>query len=279
MDIKCWGSRGSISVSGSQYLKYGGETTCIEITAKSGETVIIDAGTGIRALGNSLILRNIDEYTLLFTHAHWDHVLGFAFFRPLQFSKVRIKIQDRQFAGITTRDVLNGVMRQPFFPVGLQDLKADICFDPSLNAKFTIGSIRVDTIPTSHSGGGLGYRFVEDNTSFVFLTDNELGFNHPTGQGRDAYLKFARDADLLIHDAEYTADEYRRKTGWGHSSIQDVLDFALSANVKRLGLFHLNQDRTDEQMDKIVANCRKDLKKKSSSLDCFAVPCDMVVHL
>jgi hypothetical protein len=120
---------------------------------------------------------------------------------------------------------------------------------------------------------------MEGNTSFVFLTDNELGFDHPTGQGRDAYLKFSQNADLLIHDAEYTADEYKRKTGWGHSSIQDVLDLALSANVKRLGLFHLNQDRTDDQMDKIVDKCRIDLKKKSSSLDSFAVPCDMVVHL
>lgn len=279
MDIKCWGSRGSISVSGDQYLKYGGDTTCIEITAKSGETIIIDAGSGIRRLGCSLIERNLTRYTLLFTHVHWDHVLGFAFFRPLQFSKIKLVIQDRPFSGISTQEVLNRIMEPPFFPIGLKDLKADIRFEKSLATDFTIGSISVKTIPTSHSGDGLGYRFTEGKKSFVFLTDNELGFVHPEGKSREAYLNFSRDADLLFHDAEYTDDEYLRKKSWGHSSIQDTLDLALTANVKRLGLFHLNQDRTDDQMDKIIHGCRMDLKKKNTPLDCFAVSCDMAIHL
>ena len=279
MDIKCWGSRGSISVSGDQYFKYGGDTTCIEITAKSGETIIIDAGTGTRCLGNSFIEREITQYYLLWTHAHWDHIQGFAFFRPLLFSKVKIMIQDRKFLNIFTRDLLNKVMEMPFFPIGLGDLKADIKFDPTLNGKFNIGSVNIETIPTSHPGGGLGYKFIEDGKSFVFLTDNELGVDHPEGAGFDAYLNFSQNVDLLFHDAEYTKDEYKRKKNWGHSSIQDVLDLSLKANVKKLGLFHLNQDRTDEQMDRIVRECRADLKKKNSTLDCFAVPCNMKIHL
>ena len=279
MDIKCWGSRGSISVSGDQYLKYGGDTTCIEITAKSGETIIIDAGTGIRRLGNSFIERDITRCYLLFTHAHWDHILGIAFFRPLLFSKVEIMIQDRKFSGIRTRDILNKVMQSPFFPIGLKDLKADIKFEKALNVTFNIGSIRIETIPISHSGGGLGYKFVEDGKSFVFLTDNELGFDHPGSKGFDAYLNFSRNADLLFHDGEYTKEEYKRKKSWGHSSIQDVLGLALKAKVKKLGVFHLNQDRTDDRMDKIIQECKVQLKKKNSTLDCFAVPCNMSVHL
>jgi phosphoribosyl 1,2-cyclic phosphodiesterase len=266
-------------VSGDQYSRYGGDTTCIEVIAKSGETIIIDAGTGIRCLGNSLIERKISRYYLLFTHAHWDHIQGFAFFRPLLSNKAKLMIQDREFLGVYTKALLNKVMEMPFFPIGLKDLKADIKFDQALTGKFNIGSLSIETIPTSHPGGGLGYKFIEDGKSFVFLTDNELGFDHPGGVGFDAYMKFSQNVDLLFHDAEYTDDEYQQKGSWGHSSIQTVLDLALKANVKKFGMFHLNQDRTDDQMDSIVSKCRKDLKKMNSTLDCFAVPCNMEIHL
>ncbi len=279
MDIKCWGSRGSVPVSGRPYLKYGGDTTCIEVTAKTGETIIIDAGTGLRRLGNSLIERDIKHYHLLLTHAHWDHILGIAFFKPLQFNKVSLVAQDRFFSGIRTRDVLHEVMRTPFFPIGLQDLKADIRFEKSIDTNFSIGSIDIETIPTSHNNGGLGYKFVEDGKSFVFLTDNELGFDHSESRGREAYVDFSRNADLLFHDGEYTPDEYRRKIAWGHSSVSDVMDLAVQAGVKRLGLFHLSQDRVDGDIDEIVKSCRGELKKKNSIIDCFAVSADLNIHL
>lgn len=143
----------------------------------------------------------------------------------------------------------------------MDELKADITFDNRLNDKFNIGSIAIETIPISHSGGGLGYKFIEDGKSFVFLTDNELGFDHPASMGFDSYVDFCKDVDLLFHDGEYTSNEYKRKIGWGHSSISHVMDLALKAKVKKLGLFHLNQDRTDDQMDIIVSKCLADLKK------------------
>jgi phosphoribosyl 1,2-cyclic phosphodiesterase len=284
MFIKCWGSRGSIPVSGQQYVRYGGDTTCIEIQAKTGEIVIIDAGTGIRRLGNSLLRRNISDYTLLFTHTHWDHILGIAFFKPLLYRKTRIIFQDRQFAGIDTKGVLNNVMTPPFFPVQLKDLKADIQFDTALNGRFNIGSLTVDTISTRHSEGSLGYKFTEEGKAFVFLTDNELGYAHPQGQKVSDYIQFAASADLLFHDAEYTKNEYARKTGWGHSAIPDVLDLASKAKVKRLGLIHLNQDRSDDEMDAIVRDCRKDLNITAQAnnipaIDCFAVPYNYEITL
>lgn len=220
MDIKCWGSRGSIPVSGGEYLKYGGDTTCIEITAKTGETIIVDAGTGFRRLGKSLIERNITKYYLLFTHVHWDHIMGIAFFRPFLFKKVEVIIQDRKFAGINTRDVFKKVLEQPFFPITLKYLNADMKFEKRLNNKFNIGSVAIETIPASHFGGCLGYKFIEEGKSFVFLTDHELGFDHAGSKGFDAYLKFSRDADLLFHDGEYTQDEYKRKTSNNALSYQ-----------------------------------------------------------
>ncbi len=279
MDIKCWGSRGSIPVSGKQYVKYGGDTTCIEITAGSGETIIVDGGTGIRRLGNHLLKNKTHRYHLLFTHAHWDHILGLAFFRPLQFKKVNMLIQDRLFCNIHTRDVLSEVLKKPFFPIGVTDLKAKLDFKKELNGSFNIGSINIETIPTSHPGGGLGYKFTEKGASFVFLTDNELGFNHPGGKSFKDYLAFSKNADLLIHDAEYTPAEYAKKRFWGHSSFMDVLDLAIKANVKQLGLFHLNQERKDNQVDDMVAICRAELKKKNLSVSCSAVACDMSFHL
>ncbi|MCP4721218.1 MAG: MBL fold metallo-hydrolase [Desulfobacteraceae bacterium] len=284
MFIKCWGSRGSIPVSGKQYIKYGGDTTCIEIQAKTGEIVIVDAGTGIRCLGKSLLAQNKSAYTLLLTHTHWDHIQGLAFFKPLLYSKTRVVIQDRQFAHLDTKGVLNQLLAPPFFPVRLADLKADIRFDASLTGSFKIGSLTIDTIPTSHSEGSLGYRFTEEGKSFVFLTDNELGFVHPQSRKKEEYIKFSQNADLLFHDAEYTKDEYACKTGWGHSSIPDVLDFASKARVKKLGLIHLNQDRTDHEMDDIVTECNQFFKNNPQPnnprvIDCFTVSCDFEITL
>ncbi|OQY51255.1 MAG: MBL fold metallo-hydrolase [Desulfobacteraceae bacterium 4572_89] len=291
MYIKCWGSRGSIPVSGKEYIKYGGDTTCIEVIAKTGEIVIIDAGTGIRRLGRSLLERKKSEYYLLLTHTHWDHIMGIAFFKPLLYSNTRVFVQDRKFAGINTKGVFNEVLKPPFFPVPLKDFRADILFDDSLNNSFQIGSLSIDMIPTSHSQGSMGYKFTEDDKSFVFLTDNELGFAHPQSKKLEEYIKFVENASLLFHDAEYTIEEYGCRTGWGHSSIPDVLDLALKARVKKLGLIHLNQDRTDDQMDEIVKDSRLFFEKKiqskdkiqadqkNSSIDCFAVSYDFEIVL
>lgn len=263
MRIKCWGSRGSIAVSGAEYVKYGGDTTCLEVVADSGEIVIVDAGTGIRRLGKSLLEREEKEFHMLLTHSHWDHILGIAFFHPLLRRDTRLIVQDRLIGCIHTKKVLAEVMKDPFFPVRIEDFQADIRFDPSLNDSFSIGSLDIDSIPTSHSKGSLGYRFREKGKTFVFLTDNELGYAHPQSRSRQEYIDFCRGADLLLHDTEYTAEEYAHKTGWGHSSVPDVLDLALKAGVGHLGLIHLNQDRTDAQMDAIVDECTRFFKSQN----------------
>ncbi|MBI9087757.1 MAG: MBL fold metallo-hydrolase [Desulfobacterium sp.] len=273
MFIKCWGSRGSIPVSGEQYLKYGGDTTCIQVVARSGETVIIDAGTGIRRLGATLDA--VDTCYLLLTHAHWDHVAGFPFFKPLFNSNKVVEIQNTTFSGQPVKEIFNTLMSPPLFPITPNDLTAQIRFRDDFTGRFTIGSLTIDTIPLSHPNGAFGYRLTEGNKRFVFLTDNELGLAHPGDQGFDGYRAFAKDADLLFHDAEFTPDEYPQRIGWGHSIYTEALELAMEAGVKRLGLFHLNQDRTDKEMDRIQADCRSRIKANNSGLDCFAVACDM----
>ena len=144
---------------------------------------------------------------------------------------------------------------------------------------FDIGSVRVIPIAISHPNTGKGYKFIEDGKTFVFLTDNELGFVHSGGLAYEDYLAFCRGADLLIHDAEYTIGEYEQLIEWGHSTYNDALKLAFEAGVKQFGLFHLNQERGDEDMDRIVEDCQRIIASRKSDLQCFAVASDWTFNL
>ncbi len=279
MYITCWGSRGSIPVSGKDYIKYGGDTTCIEIRTKNDDIIIIDAGTGIRRLGNKLIKEKRYKYDFIFTHAHWDHLMGFPFFKPLYLKRTEIRIHRHPFPSKYVKNMIPKVMAPPNFPVRYSDLKAKIFYEEGSPTQFKIGSVTVIPIPLSHPDKGSGYKFIEDGKSFVFLTDNELGFVHPGGLPYKAYLDFCSGADFLIHDAEYTPKEYETRKEWGHSVYTDTLDLAFEAGVKKLGLFHLNQERTDREMDKIVETCKQIIVEKGHNLECFAVGSDMTFEL
>ncbi len=279
MVITCWGSRGSIAVSGAEYLKYGGDTTCIEIRSKNNDLIIVDAGTGIRKLGIKLLKAKEKNINLIFTHAHWDHLFGFPFFKPIYFSGVKINLYGCPFAQNSIKEMISKSMSAPNFPVNLNDLKAEIEYFGACTGPFEIGPIQVIPILLSHPNMGIGYKFIEDDKTFVFLTDNELTYPHPGGLEYNDYLEVTKNADLLIHDAEYTQNEYKITKGWGHTVYNDALNFALEANVKRFGLFHHNQERTDEALDKIVEDCENIIKSKNSNLKCFAVAAGMNIDL
>jgi phosphoribosyl 1,2-cyclic phosphodiesterase len=271
MIITCWGSRGSIPVSGKHYTKYGGDTTCIEVQTKSGETLIIDAGTGIRALGNRLIASGCNAVHLLLTHAHWDHVIGFPFFKPLYSSRNKIILHSGPFTPKGLQKILTYTMTSPHFPVSFSRIHAQLEYRDTPKTSFNVGGLTVTPISISHPNNGYGYKLVEDGKSFVFLTDNELGVVHPKGLSAEAYIDFCTDADLLFHDAEYTGAEYRKTIGWGHSLYTDTLMLAGKARVGAIGLFHLNQDRTDQQMDAMVKSARRWIDKQGYSMECIAV--------
>ena len=279
MYIKCWGSRGSIPVSGKSYLKYGGDTTCIEIRAKSGHIIIIDAGTGIRRLGNSLVKEKKKKFHFIFTHAHWDHIMGFPYFKPLYSKHSEFRMHRCPFHSKFVETILSKVMAPPNFPVKYSDIRAQMHYEESCPTEFEIGSVQVIPIPLSHPNSGSGYKFTEDGHSFIFLTDNELGCVHAGGRPYHDYVEFCSGADILMHDAEYTPEEYKRYFDWGHSVYTDALKLAFEAEVKQLGLFHLNQDRTDKDMDKIENACRETIRDRGSKLKCFGVKCDMVFRL
>jgi ribonuclease BN (tRNA processing enzyme) len=279
MIIKCWGSRGSIPVSGKEYLKYGGDTTCLEIRTKSDDIIAVDAGTGIRRFGNKLADEKAYNIHFLFTHAHWDHLMGFPFFKPLYFERAKFQMHGCPFHSQFVEAILSTVMAPPNFPVKYDDIKAQMTYEKACPQEFNIGSVSVMPIPISHPNGGSGYKFVEDGKTFVFLTDNELGYIHSGGRTFQEYVEFSAGADLLIHDSEYTLEEYKTFIEWGHSAYTDVLKLARQAGVKKLGLFHLNQERTDREMDKIVEICREHLADKGLKIECMGVATDMTFKL
>lgn len=271
MIITCWGSRGSIPVSGKDYVAYGGDTTCIEIQTATGERIIIDAGTGIRELGNRLIEEPPLPFHLLLTHAHWDHVIGFPFFKPLYSNRHHILLHTGPFTSSGLRRVLSYTMTAPHFPVPFSQISARIEYRVTPPEPFQIGPLTIVPIPISHPNSGYGYKFIEDGKTFIFLTDNELGFTHPGGLSPEAYINFCAGADLLFHDAEYTPEEYVKTVGWGHSAYTDALGLAGKAGVRTLGLFHQNQDRTDRQLDGLVNTARRHMTETGDRFECMAV--------
>lgn len=279
MLIRCWGSRGSIAISGKDFIKYGGDTTCIEVVSNAGDLIIIDAGTGIRLLGNRLMREKTRKINLLLTHAHWDHLSGFPFFKPIYHKESVIKVYGPQTTQDSLKKIISKTMSSPYFPIELEDINADIEFLGMGTKDYKIGSVKIQTIPLSHPNQGVGYRLEEDGKSFVFLTDNELTYRHPKGLEYDDYLKFAKGADVLFHDSEYSREEYKETRGWGHSVYLDTLKLAIDAGVKSFGLFHHNQDRTDSEVDKIVTECRAVINTSGAKLDCFGVAAGMEIKL
>jgi phosphoribosyl 1,2-cyclic phosphodiesterase len=279
MIIKCWGARGSIPVSGDEYVKYGGDTTCLEVRTQDDDIIIIDAGSGIRRLGNRLVSEKRFQYTMLFTHAHWDHIMGFPFFMPIYSKKTRITMFGCPSAQASVKHMVSKIMAPPNFPVNFEDIKADIHDHEACETLFTLNSMTIIPIPLSHPNQGVGYKFIENGKSFVFLTDNELQFKHPGGAGFGEYRDFSADADLLIHDAEYTEEEYKKTRTWGHSVYNDALRLALEARVQKFGLFHHNQERSDEGIDEMLTDCRKTVAHNNASLECFALHQGMEIEL
>jgi phosphoribosyl 1,2-cyclic phosphodiesterase len=279
MIVRFWGARGSIPVSGPDYLRYGGDTTCLELRTQDDEIIVVDAGSGIRRLGNRLIAENRDHFALLFTHAHWDHLMGFPFFKPIYVAGTNIAVYGCPFVQTSIKQMISNIMLPPYFPVNFADLKADLHYHDFCDTIFTIHSVEVTPIALSHPNQGVGYKICEQGKNFVFLTDNELGYRHPGGLAYEDYVAFAYDAEVLIHDAEYREEDYQLTKAWGHSVYTQALQLAIDAKVKRFGLFHHNQERSDAAVDEIMADCRRIVKGQRASLECFAVFQDMEITI
>jgi phosphoribosyl 1,2-cyclic phosphodiesterase len=266
-------------VSGREYQKYGGSTTCVEVETDDGHVIILDAGSGIRKLGNTLLKEGRHNLHLVFTHAHWDHILGFPFFRPIYVDGLRLQVYGCPFAQESVRGFLSDAMRPPHFPIDLGMVRAQITYHGICQDRFEIGPVSITPILLSHPNQGLGYKLEADGKRFVFLTDNELKYQHQGGLTFEEYAAFSTGVDLLIHDAEFTEKEYALTRTWGHSRCTDALELGFASGATRLGLFHHNQERSDEAVDGIVADCQRIITERGSGLDCFAVHEGMELEL
>jgi phosphoribosyl 1,2-cyclic phosphodiesterase len=284
MKIRVWGCRGSIGVSGPSTLRYGGHSTCLEIRTASKQVIVVDAGSGIRNLGKALLQEpGMDAVRFLFTHSHWDHLMGFPFFAPAYSPKFSLSFCSGPHAQGSIRKYLSHQMEAPYFPVDISVMKAELifrCERPNQEpCNCSVAGVEICPVPINHPNGGYGYKFIEGLKTFVFLTDNELGYKHAGGLDRAQYTEFCKGVDLLLHDAQYTEEEYRVTRGWGHSTYADATDLAVQAGVKRLGLFHHDPDRTDDELDRQVDFCRERIQRSGHALECFAAAEGMVLDL
>jgi phosphoribosyl 1,2-cyclic phosphodiesterase len=268
--IRFWGVRGSIPTPGPSTVRYGGNTSCVELRA-DGEIVVLDAGTGIRPLGRALMAefknRRID-LTLLITHTHWDHIQGFPFFIPAYNPQNHLHVLGYEGSRAGLGGILSGQMESPYFPIGMKEMPGNIQVEELKDLKFAIGRVQVEAAFVNHPGICVGYRLNTSTGSVAFIPDNEpyqrlRGL--PKGQAPnpaeslsyaraqdEKLVSFIRGVDVLIIDAQYDDAEYQQHVGWGHGCVDDVVALALAARVRQLFLFHHDPEHDDAHMDRMV---------------------------
>ena len=273
MKIKFYGTRGSIPVSDPDFMEFGGNTTCLFISGidEGAGTLIMDAGTGIRKLGKDIETGKVDvgeEISLGFSHFHWDHIQGFPFFEPAYNPNSKIQISTAGKRKILNlKDIFSTQMQSIYFPVQLENMGAQIEFE-KIEANVLVGEkgaiVRVADV--QHPGGCIGIRFEFNKKSIVFCTDVE----HSDGID-DSVVKLAMNADVLIHDAQYTEEELLKHKGWGHSSYNQAIEVAERAKVKQLIITHHDPEHNDEFLIKMEKNCQERFKDLVFARDNYEV--------
>ena len=257
MKVKFWGTRGSIPSPGKNTVKYGGNTTCVEVIPKNGKEIIIDAGSGIRLMVDKIISEGIKEISLLLTHSHWDHIQGFPFFTPIYNDNFSLNIYGVSPTFERLLDILKGQMDFIYWPVKFEHIDANVNFKKIDNSGISIDNVKINSIMTNHPLETHAFKFEESGKVFIFMTDNELDHPHTAKVPYKKHLEFVKDADVLVHDAQYKKEEMKKFKGWGHSSWQEVVSFAKKAGVKKLYLTHYDPDRNDLEVDKIIKEANK----------------------
>ena len=249
MRIKIWGSRGSLPAPGPEHIQFGGNTSCVEVLHK-GRRLILDAGSGIRRLDNSIIPEG-SQVDLLLTHLHMDHIMGLGFFQPLYSPKNKVTIWGPSCAGNDLEARLTRYLSPPLFPVRLKDLPCQLSLKEIDESEFTIGPFHITSSFVCHPGPTVGYRIRTDEAIFAYIPDHEpaLGVKQfPDKPEWTSGFDLARGADLLLHDAQFSPEHYSNRKGWGHSSTKDTLTFATMAGVRHLRFFHHSPSYSDHQI-------------------------------
>ena len=277
--LQFWGTRGSVPSPGPRTVRYGGNTPCVELRTSEGWLVILDAGTGIRELGRSLMERANGSHLsgdIFVTHAHWDHIQGLPFFAPIFQRGNHFTIWGSKSMETSIDRVVRDQMSPVVFPVTFEQLDAVIDFRELAEEECQGRGYTVRAMQVRHPGGALGYRFTDgngDGRALVYISDNELDggvrYDVPAGW-RDELVRFVKGARVLVHDTMYTAEEYRQHRGWGHSTYDDALELALEAEVETLVLFHHKPERTDVEVDRCAQRLRDEVARRGRRLEIVA---------
>ena len=257
--VRCWGTRGSIPSPGPKTVRFGGNTTCVEVNA-GGQRIIFDAGSGIRPLGLDIVERGPNAIPIFLTHFHWDHIQGFPFFAPLYDPEDRIRVIGPKQKDIDVQNLFAGQMGPIYFPVPFSFVAAEMEFEHLNDGEYETGDAVLEVMRVRHPSFVIGYRITVAGRVICFIPDNEIDGDMygDVGPGFEKrIIDFVGDADLLIHDSMYTEEEYPRRVGWGHSTFEQSLRLAKDGGVKRLLFFHHDPTRTDYELEAVIAKMRE----------------------
>src|SRR6058998_955343 len=279
--VTFWGTRGSIPTPGAHTARYGGNTPCVAVEGsgggkggRGGQLVILDAGTGIRALGRELVERQNGavQAEILLSHAHWDHIQGLPHFKPFFAPGNAVRIWGSRQGTTSLEAILRQQMDPAVFPVPLDALSASLTVQQVEPGEFSVGEFRVRTMKLRHPGTTLGFRLTPGSggPSLAYVTDNELGSGgqySTAASWRKEFVEFLRGADLLIHDAMYTPVELESHRGWGHSTYAEAVLLAADAGAARLVLFHHEPEHDDKAMDDLLAAARREARAQGRPVE------------
>jgi phosphoribosyl 1,2-cyclic phosphodiesterase len=284
--IRFWGTRGSIPSPGPLTARYGGNTPCVEVRGADDGLIILDAGSGIRGLGRWLAESNNGpvKADIVLTHGHWDHIQGIPFFAPLFVKGNSIRVWGSDTLDRPLEAVIREQMGPVVFPVMFNDVAAKVDFCTITEGKTYDLGCRLSAMSVRHPGGALAIKITDTSGTAVYVSDNELGPGGDSLPGastawRGQLVNFIRGADVLIHDATYTTDEYQMHRGWGHSTPEETTELALESGVNQLVLFHHKPDRTDDEIDASVKRCESIVKKRGSKMSVVAAAEGMTVFV